>query len=93
PAQPSELEAEAELDTRIMLRWLWPVQDQIIKYELTYWEADSGHKNHLTFDPAGSYAVEGLKPDTLYKFTLAARSRMGLGLYTQPIEARTAQSK
>ncbi|XP_047669386.1 protein tyrosine phosphatase receptor type Fa isoform X6 [Tachysurus fulvidraco] len=92
PAQPSELEAEAELDTRIMLRWLWPVQDQIIKYELTYWEADSGHKNHLTFDPAGSYAVEGLKPDTLYKFTLAARSRMGLGLYTQPIEARTAQS-
>ncbi|XP_060723840.1 protein tyrosine phosphatase receptor type Fa isoform X7 [Tachysurus vachellii] len=92
PAQPSELEAEAELDTRIMLRWLWPVQDQIIKYELTYWEADSGHKNHVTFDPAGSYAVEGLKPDTLYKFTLAARSRMGLGLYTQPIEARTAQS-
>ncbi|XP_053492790.1 protein tyrosine phosphatase receptor type Fa isoform X4 [Ictalurus furcatus] len=92
PAQPSEFEAEAELDTRIMLRWLWPVQDQIIKYELTYWEADSGHKNHVTFDPAGSYAVEGLKPDTLYKFTLAARSGMGLGLYTQPIEARTAQS-
>ncbi|XP_053539684.1 protein tyrosine phosphatase receptor type Fa isoform X3 [Ictalurus punctatus] len=92
PAQPSEFEAEAELDTRIMLRWLWPVQDQIIKYELTYWEADSGHKNHVIFDPAGSYAVEGLKPDTLYKFTLAARSGMGLGLYTQPIEARTAQS-
>lgn len=49
-------------------------------------------QNHVTFDPAGSYAVEGLKPDTLYKFTLAARSGMGLGLYTQPIEARTAQS-
>ncbi|XP_046715582.1 protein tyrosine phosphatase receptor type Fa isoform X11 [Silurus meridionalis] len=92
PAQPSEFEAEAELDTRIMLRWLWPVQDQVIKYELTYWEADAGNKNHLTFDPVGSYAVEGLKPDTMYKFTLAARSGMGLGLYTQPIEARTAQS-
>lgn len=51
PAQPSEFEAEAELDTRIMLRWLWPVQDQIIKYELTYWEADSGHKvyRHTVF--------------------------------------------
>ncbi|XP_072540063.1 protein tyrosine phosphatase receptor type Fa isoform X11 [Salminus brasiliensis] len=92
PAQPTDFEAEAELDTRIMLTWLWPVQDQIIKFELTYWEADSGDKNHVTFEPAGSYAVEGLKPDTLYKFTLAARSEMGLGVYTQPIEARTAQS-
>ncbi|XP_041913370.1 protein tyrosine phosphatase receptor type Fa [Alosa sapidissima] len=93
PAQPAGFEAEAELDTRIMLTWLWPVQDQIIKYELTYWEADSGNKQHVVFDPAGSYAVEGLKPDTLYKFSLAARSEMGLGVYTQPIEARTAQSK
>lgn len=47
---------------------------------------------HKTFDPAGSYAVDGLKPDTLYRFSLAARSEMGLGVYTQPIEARTAQS-
>ncbi|XP_026137634.1 receptor-type tyrosine-protein phosphatase F-like isoform X21 [Carassius auratus] len=92
PAQPSNFEAEAELDTRIQLTWLWPVQDPIIKYELLYWEADSGNKIHVTFDPAGSYAVEGLKPDTLYKFSLAARSEMGLGVFTQPIEARTAQS-
>ncbi|XP_048056148.1 protein tyrosine phosphatase receptor type Fa isoform X11 [Megalobrama amblycephala] len=93
PAQPTGFEAEAELDTRIMLSWLWPVQDQITKYELTYWEADSdNNKHHITFNPAGSYAVEGLKPDTLYKFSLAARSEMGLGVYTQPVEARTAQS-
>ncbi|XP_064791842.1 protein tyrosine phosphatase receptor type Fa isoform X8 [Oncorhynchus masou masou] len=92
PAQPSSFNAEAELDTRIMLSWLWPVQDQIIKYELMYWEANSGNKLHVTFLPAGSYAVEGLKPDTLYMFSLAARSEMGLGVYTQPIEARTAQS-
>uniref|UniRef100_A0A8C7KM45 Receptor-type tyrosine-protein phosphatase F n=1 Tax=Oncorhynchus kisutch TaxID=8019 RepID=A0A8C7KM45_ONCKI len=86
PAQPSSFEAEAELDTRIMLTWLWPVQDTITKYELQYWEI------HVTFNPAGSYAVEGLKPDTLYRFSLAARSEFGLGVYTQPIEARTAQS-
>ncbi|TRZ02637.1 hypothetical protein DNTS_000622 [Danionella cerebrum] len=92
PAQPTGFEAEAELDTRIMLSWLWPVQDQITKYELTYWEADSDKKHHAIFDPAGSYAVEGLKPDTLYRFSLAARSEMGLGVYTQAIEARTAQS-
>ncbi|XP_064194141.1 receptor-type tyrosine-protein phosphatase F isoform X12 [Anguilla rostrata] len=92
PAQPSSFEAEAELDTRIMLTWLWPVQDPITKYELMYWEANSDNKIQVTFNPAGSYAVEGLKPDTLYKFSLAARSEMGLGVYTQPIEARTAQS-
>ncbi|XP_031720948.1 receptor-type tyrosine-protein phosphatase F isoform X25 [Anarrhichthys ocellatus] len=92
PAQPSSFEAEAELDSRIMLTWLWPVQDLITKYELQYWEASSENKIHVTFNPAGSYAVEGLKPDTLYRFSLAARSEMGLGVYTQPMEARTAQS-
>ncbi|XP_028855774.1 protein tyrosine phosphatase receptor type Fa isoform X7 [Denticeps clupeoides] len=92
PAQPTRFEAEAELDTRIMLSWLWPVQDPIIKYELTYWEADSGDKRHVTFNPTGSYAVENLKPDTMYKFSLAARSEVGLGVSTQSIEARTAQS-
>uniref|UniRef100_A0A8C2XKE0 Receptor-type tyrosine-protein phosphatase F n=1 Tax=Cyclopterus lumpus TaxID=8103 RepID=A0A8C2XKE0_CYCLU len=87
PAQPSGFEAEAELDSRIMLSWLWPVQDPIIGFEL---EACEGH--HATFNPAGSYAVDGLKPDTLYMFSLAAKSEMGLGVFTQPIEARTAQS-
>nr|XP_033506633.1 receptor-type tyrosine-protein phosphatase F isoform X18 [Epinephelus lanceolatus] len=92
PAQPSSFEAEAELDSRIMLTWLWPVQDPITKYELQYWEDGSENKIHVSFNPAGSYAVDGLKPDTLYRFSLAARSEMGLGVYTQPIEARTAQS-
>nr|XP_057917433.1 receptor-type tyrosine-protein phosphatase F-like isoform X3 [Doryrhamphus excisus] len=92
PSQPSSFEAEAELDTRISLSWLWPVQDPIIKYELQYWESGSDNKIHVTFDPAGSYAVDGLKPNTLYRFSLAARSENGLGVYTQPIEARTAQS-
>uniref|UniRef100_A0A1A8VBL5 Receptor-type tyrosine-protein phosphatase F n=1 Tax=Nothobranchius furzeri TaxID=105023 RepID=A0A1A8VBL5_NOTFU len=92
PAQPTSFDAEAELDTRIKLTWLWPVQDPITNYELLYWEAGSSNKKHVTFNPAGSYVVEDLKPDTLYHFSLAARSEMGLGVYTQPIEARTAQS-
>ncbi|XP_030629378.1 receptor-type tyrosine-protein phosphatase F-like [Chanos chanos] len=92
PAQPSSFKAEAVLDTQILLTWLWPVQDPISKYELMYWEANSDDKIHVTFAPAGSYVVEGLKPDTLYKFSLAARTEDGLGTYTQPIEARTAQS-
>uniref|UniRef100_A0A8C7ZAW7 Receptor-type tyrosine-protein phosphatase F n=1 Tax=Oryzias sinensis TaxID=183150 RepID=A0A8C7ZAW7_9TELE len=93
PAQPSSFEAEAELDTRIRLSWLWPVQDPITQYELQYWEDGTDNKVKTRgFDPAGSHAVDGLKPDTLYHFSLAARSEMGLGVYTQPIKARTAQS-
>ncbi|XP_024910058.1 protein tyrosine phosphatase receptor type Fa isoform X2 [Cynoglossus semilaevis] len=93
PAQPSGFEAEAELDSRIMLSWLWPVLDTVTGFELLYWEANSPtDKLRLTFGPAGSYAVDGLKPDTIYVFSLAARSDMGLGVFTKPVEARTAQS-
>ncbi|XP_075997691.1 protein tyrosine phosphatase receptor type Fa isoform X4 [Genypterus blacodes] len=94
PAQPSRLEAEAELDTRIMLSWLWPLKEPIVNFELLYWEASNpDNKHRVTFGPAGSYAVDGLKPDTLYAFSLAARSEMGLGVFSLPIEARAAQSK
>lgn len=41
PAQMSGFEAEAELDSRIMLSWNWPVQDPIISFELLYWEANN----------------------------------------------------
>ncbi|XP_019740009.1 protein tyrosine phosphatase receptor type Fa [Hippocampus comes] len=93
PAQPTDLEAEAELDSRIMLSWLWPVQDPIVGYELRYWEAsDPQEKHSVTFEPTGSYAVDGLKADTVYVFTLAARSETGLGVFTRPIECRTART-
>uniref|UniRef100_A0A8B9PNK5 Receptor-type tyrosine-protein phosphatase F n=1 Tax=Apteryx owenii TaxID=8824 RepID=A0A8B9PNK5_APTOW len=90
PAQPADFQAEAESDTRILLTWLPASQERITKYELLYWEGEDGQK--VEFDPTSSYAVEGLKPDTLYKFRLGARSELGVGVYTPMIEARTAQS-
>ncbi|XP_077389513.1 protein tyrosine phosphatase receptor type Fa isoform X4 [Festucalex cinctus] len=93
PAQPSDLEAEAELDSRIMLSWLWPVEDPVVGYELRYWEANDPQEKHsVTFEPTGSYAVDDLKADTVYVFTLAARSETGLGVFTSPVEGRTARS-
>lgn len=56
------------------------------------WCSFVSSQHRVTFDAAGSYAVDGLKPDTLYVFSLAARSEMGLGVFTQPVECRTAQS-
>ncbi|XP_036203652.1 receptor-type tyrosine-protein phosphatase F isoform X11 [Myotis myotis] len=93
PAQPTDFQAEVESDTRIQLSWLLPPQERIIKYELVYWAAeDEGQQHKVTFDPTSSYTLEDLKPDTLYHFQLAARSEMGLGVFTPTIEARTAQS-
>ncbi|XP_022353210.1 receptor-type tyrosine-protein phosphatase F isoform X4 [Enhydra lutris kenyoni] len=93
PAQPADFQAEAESDTRIQLSWLLPPQERIVKYELVYWAADDeGQQHKVTFDPTSSYTLEDLKPDTLYHFQLAARSEMGVGVFTPTIEARTAQS-
>ncbi|XP_034270754.1 receptor-type tyrosine-protein phosphatase F isoform X7 [Pantherophis guttatus] len=92
PAQPADFQAEAESDTRIMLTWLPASQERITKYELIYWEGTNGIQHKVEFDQTSFYAVEGLKPDTLYKFQLGARSEQGLGVLTPILEARTAQS-
>ncbi|CAI9535025.1 unnamed protein product, partial [Staurois parvus] len=92
PAQPVNFQAEAESDTRIMLTWQSASQERISSYELQFWEGQDGPKQKVTFAPASSYAVEGLKPDTPYSFQLAASSAMGLGVYTSVVQARTAQS-
>ncbi|XP_071606433.1 receptor-type tyrosine-protein phosphatase F isoform X4 [Heliangelus exortis] len=92
PAQPADFQAEAESDTRILLTWLPASQERITKYELLFWVGEDGTQQKVEFDPTSSYAVEGLKPDTLYKFRLGARSELGVGVYTPTIEARTAQS-
>ncbi|XP_051027872.1 receptor-type tyrosine-protein phosphatase F isoform X9 [Acomys russatus] len=93
PAQPADFQATAESDSRIQLSWLLPPQERIVKYELVYWAAeDEGQQHKVTFDPASSYTLEDLKADTLYHFQLAARSDVGVGVFTPTIEARTAQS-
>ncbi|XP_074077739.1 receptor-type tyrosine-protein phosphatase F isoform X6 [Macrotis lagotis] len=92
PAQPADFRAEAESDTRVLLSWLLPPQERIIKYELLYWEGEDGPQQKVTFDPTSSYVLEDLKPDTLYRFQLAARSDLGVGVFTPPIETRTEQS-
>ncbi|XP_055986838.1 receptor-type tyrosine-protein phosphatase F isoform X12 [Sorex fumeus] len=93
PAQPTDFQAKAESDTRVQLSWLLPPQERIVKYELLYWaDQDEEQQHKVTFDPTSSYTLEDLKPNTLYHFQLAARSDMGVGVFTPTIEARTAQS-
>ncbi|XP_038649926.1 receptor-type tyrosine-protein phosphatase F-like isoform X17 [Scyliorhinus canicula] len=92
PAQPAEFQAEAESDTSIALTWVLRQEEKIIKYELIYSEAVDGKEEQVIFDPKTSYTVEGLKPDKMYYFRLAARSEHGLGAFTQRISTKTMQS-
>ncbi|XP_044124260.1 receptor-type tyrosine-protein phosphatase S isoform X7 [Bufo gargarizans] len=93
PGQPMNFRAEAKSETSISLTWSPPRQDSIVKYEVCYKEGERGSEIRKTFDPATSYLVEGLKPNTEYIFRLAARSNQGQGAWTSDVKERTMQSK
>ncbi|KAG8594247.1 hypothetical protein GDO81_001129 [Engystomops pustulosus] len=92
PGQPMNFRAEAKSETSISLTWSPPRQDSIVKYEVCYKEGDRGNEIRKTFDPATSYLVEGLKPNTEYIFRLSARSNQGQGAWTSDVRERTMQS-
>lgn len=45
-----------------------------------------------TFVPTSSYVVEGLRPNTEYHFSLAAKSNKGIGAFTNEISQKTFQA-
>ncbi|XP_068091427.1 receptor-type tyrosine-protein phosphatase delta isoform X37 [Hyperolius riggenbachi] len=92
PSQPLNFKAEAESETSILLSWTPPRSDTISSYELYYKEGDQTEEQSITIEPASSYRLQGLKPNTLYYFRLAARAPLGLGASTTEISAKTLQS-
>ncbi|XP_068021071.1 receptor-type tyrosine-protein phosphatase S isoform X12 [Melanerpes formicivorus] len=92
PGQPMNFRADAKTETSIVLSWSPPRQEIIVKYELLYKEGDHGREVQKNFDPATSFTLEGLKPNTEYVFRLAARSALGLGAFTPEVRERTLQS-
>ncbi|XP_064031489.1 receptor-type tyrosine-protein phosphatase S isoform X11 [Pogoniulus pusillus] len=92
PGQPMNFRADAKTETSIVLSWSPPRQEIIVKYELLYKEGDHGREVQKNFEPATSFTLEGLKPNTEYVFRLAARSALGLGAFTPEVRERTLQS-
>ncbi|XP_059500540.1 receptor-type tyrosine-protein phosphatase S isoform X26 [Stegostoma tigrinum] len=92
PSQPNNFKAEPKSDTSIMLSWIPPRQDTIIRYELYYREGEYGKEQLVTFEPKTTYLLEDLKPNTVYFFRLAARSEHGLGASTAQISAQTMET-
>ncbi|XP_012925175.1 receptor-type tyrosine-protein phosphatase delta isoform X29 [Heterocephalus glaber] len=92
PGQPLNFKAEPESETSILLSWMPPRSDTIASYELVYKDGERGEEQRITIEPGTSYRLQGLKPNSLYSFRLAARSPQGLGASTAEISARTMQS-
>ncbi|XP_039212039.1 receptor-type tyrosine-protein phosphatase delta isoform X9 [Crotalus tigris] len=93
PGQPLNFKAEPESETSILLSWTPPRSDTISNYDLVYKDGEHSEEQRISIDPATSYHLQGLKPNSLYYFRLAARSPQGLGASTTEISARTMQSK
>ncbi|XP_028973985.1 protein tyrosine phosphatase receptor type Db isoform X14 [Esox lucius] len=96
PSQPSDFKGEAKSETSILLSWVAPPQsgpdNQITGYELVWRRADDTEEKKLSFDPTTSYLMKNLKPFSSYTFQLAARSKHGIGAFTNEVTADTPQT-
>ncbi|XP_051554873.1 receptor-type tyrosine-protein phosphatase S-like isoform X40 [Myxocyprinus asiaticus] len=96
PSQPTDFKGEAKSETSILLSWNPPSQtgqdNQIIGYELLYKKGDDKEEKRVSFEPTTTYLLKDLKPFTTYTFLLAARSKHGIGAYTNEISAETPQT-
>ncbi|XP_025053318.1 receptor-type tyrosine-protein phosphatase delta isoform X18 [Alligator sinensis] len=92
PGQPLNFKAEPESETSILLSWTPPRSDTIANYELVYKDGEHAEEQRVSIEPTTSYRLQGLRPNSLYYFRLAARSPQGLGASTAEISARTMQS-
>uniref|UniRef100_A0A8D3EAA9 Receptor-type tyrosine-protein phosphatase S n=1 Tax=Scophthalmus maximus TaxID=52904 RepID=A0A8D3EAA9_SCOMX len=94
PSQPTDFKGEAKSETSILLSWIAPAQtgqeNQITGYELMYRKRDDKEEVSI---PTTTYLLKELKPFTTYTFRLAARSKHGVGAYTNEISAETPQTQ
>ncbi|MFT7807464.1 receptor-type tyrosine-protein phosphatase delta-like isoform X15 [Arapaima gigas] len=97
PSQPTDFKGEAKSETSILLSWVPPPQNgqdnQIIGYELIYRKGDEKEEKRVSFEPTNAYLLKDLKPFTTYKFLLAARSKHGIGAYTNEVSTETPQTQ
>ncbi|XP_029949001.1 protein tyrosine phosphatase receptor type Db isoform X10 [Salarias fasciatus] len=97
PSQPSDFKGEAKSETSILLSWVAPTpqggpDNQITGYELVYRRADDSEEKKVSFEPTTSYLLKNLKPFSTYTFQLAAKSKNGIGAYTNEVSIETPQT-
>uniref|UniRef100_A0A1A8NME7 protein-tyrosine-phosphatase n=2 Tax=Nothobranchius pienaari TaxID=704102 RepID=A0A1A8NME7_9TELE len=93
PGQPVKFKVGKVTDTTIELTWEPAyTKEKIINYELLYKPVRFGSLEKRTFEPRTSIMVEGLKANTEYSFSLAAKSSKGIGTFTNELLQRTLQA-
>ncbi|RVE76172.1 hypothetical protein OJAV_G00007620 [Oryzias javanicus] len=97
PSQPSEFKGEAKSETSILLSWVAPStqggpDSQITGYELVYRRVNDSEERKVTFEPTTTYLLKNLKPFSTYTFQLAAKSKNGIGAYTNEVSIGTPQT-
>uniref|UniRef100_A0A3P8V992 Receptor-type tyrosine-protein phosphatase delta n=1 Tax=Cynoglossus semilaevis TaxID=244447 RepID=A0A3P8V992_CYNSE len=96
PSQPSEFKGEAKSETSILLSWVAPPQggpdNQITGYELVYRRAGETEEKKTSFEPTTFYLLKDLKAFSTYTFQLAAKSKHGIGAYTNELSINTPQT-
>ncbi|VDK80344.1 unnamed protein product [Litomosoides sigmodontis] len=90
PAQPAGLTAKALDSHRIQLVWDKPLHSyNIIGYSI-HFNSSTGNAGELTLTiPVEKHIIDGLLPDTLYSFRVAARSARGTGAFCADVTAKT----
>ncbi|XP_041917462.1 receptor-type tyrosine-protein phosphatase S-like isoform X2 [Alosa sapidissima] len=93
PGQPGKFQVGRVTDTSIELTWEPAYsKESILSYELQF-KSKFGNQEKRTFGPRSSYIIENLRANTEYSFSLAAKSKQGIGAFTNEITQKTAQAK
>ncbi|KAG5286356.1 hypothetical protein AALO_G00013920 [Alosa alosa] len=92
PGQPGKFQVGRVTDTSIELTWEPAYsKESILSYELQF-KSKFGNQEKRTFGPRSSYIIENLRANTEYSFSLAAKSKQGIGAFTNEITQKTAQA-
>uniref|UniRef100_A0A3Q2EEH8 Receptor-type tyrosine-protein phosphatase delta n=1 Tax=Cyprinodon variegatus TaxID=28743 RepID=A0A3Q2EEH8_CYPVA len=85
PSQPLDFKGEAKSETSILLSWVAP-STQVSSYVYLPLQ------RKVSFEPSTSYLLKNLKPFSTYTFQLAAKSKNGIGAYTNEVSIDTPQT-
>ncbi|KHN75525.1 Tyrosine-protein phosphatase Lar-like [Toxocara canis] len=93
PGQPSGLTAKALDSKRVQLSWEKPLHSfNIVGYSIRF-NSSTGIGKELTLtSPIERHIIDGLEPNTLYSFRVAAQSARGFGAYCEDVTVKTHQS-
>lgn len=93
PGQPSKLIAKPVDARRIMLSWEKPLFSyNIIGYTIRFNVSSVETKELRLTSDVQKHTVDGLNPDTLYSFRVAAHSDRGQGAFGDEVLARTLRA-